>query len=66
MIPGLRKATDSAIKPASLCGLGVGLFTANEAAVAMTATVCCKFASFFLNLERATLKSSDMISFFFF
>ena len=56
MIPGLRKATDSAIKPASLCGLGVGLFTANEAAVAMTATVCCKFASFFLSRKSHSEK----------
>ncbi len=53
MIPGLRKAADSAIKPASLCGLGVGLFTANEAAVAATATVCCKFASFFFKSRKS-------------
>ncbi len=38
MIPGARKASDSALKPVSQCGLKVGLVTASGTTAA---TVCC-------------------------
>ena len=50
MIPGAIKAADSAVKPASLCGVKVGLFTASGMTAA---TVCCK--SSFMPFIDATL-----------
>ena len=40
MIPGARKASDSALKPASICGNKAGLVSASGA---ISVTLCCKF-----------------------
>ena len=39
MIPGARKASDSAVKPASICGNKAGLVSASGST---SVTLCCK------------------------